>query len=132
MSQENVELARTVLDTLGARDAERLIELSDPEVEWHSFFALSERGVYRGHDGTRRYMSDLAEVFEVAEAEVDEALGIGDMALLIGRIHYRGKGSGVESASPTGWVLKFRECKVLSFRAFRDPALALEALGLEE
>ena len=132
MSQENVELARVVLDTLGARDAERLVELSDPEVEWRSFFALSERGVYRGHDGTRRYMDDLADAFEIGEAEVDGALAVGDIALLVGRLHYRGKGSGVESASPTGWVLKFREGKVLSFRAFRDPKQALEAAGLEE
>jgi hypothetical protein len=30
MSQENVELARKVLDTLGTRDAAHLISLSDP------------------------------------------------------------------------------------------------------
>ena len=133
MSQENVELARAVLDTLGTRDAERLIALSDPEVEWHSFFALSEGGVYRGHDGTRRYMSDLADAWEIRAAEVDDALGVGDIALLVGRIHYRGRGSGVESASPAvGWMLKFRDGKVLRFRAFSEPEQALEAVGLEE
>ena len=59
MSQENVELAREVLHALGTRDPDRLIALSDPEVEWHSFFAIGEGGgTYRGHDGTRRYMSD--------------------------------------------------------------------------
>ena len=42
MSQENVELARRVLDTLGTRDPVRLIALADPDVEWHSFFALGE------------------------------------------------------------------------------------------
>ena len=133
MSQENVELARAVLDTLGTRDAERLIALSDPEVEWHSFFALSEGGVYRGHDGTRRYMCDLADAWEIRAAEVDDALGVGDIALLVGRIHYRGRGSGVESASPAvGWMLKFRDGKVLRFRAFSEPEQALEAVGLED
>jgi len=121
-----------VLDTLGTRDAERLIALSDPEVEWHSFFALSEGGVYRGHDGTRRYMSDLADAWEIRAAEVDDALGVGDIAL-VGRIHYRGRGSGVESASPAvGWMLKFRDGKVLRFRAFSEPEQALEAVGLED
>jgi ketosteroid isomerase-like protein len=132
MSQENVELAREVLATLSTRDASRLIALADPEVEWHSFFALSEGGVYRGHDGTRRYMSDLADAWEIGAAEVDDALGVGNIALLVGRIHYRGRGSGVESASPAGWMLKFRDGKVLCFRAFRDPAQALEAVGLAE
>ena len=132
MSQANVDLAREVLATLGTRDSSRLIALSDPEVEWHSFFALSEGGVYRGHDGTRRYMSDLADAWDIGAAEVDDALGVGDVALLVGRIHYRGRGSGVESASPAGWMLKFRDGKVLCFRAFRDPAQALEAVGLAD
>jgi ketosteroid isomerase-like protein len=133
MSQENVDLARKVLDALGKRDPSDLIALSDPEVEWHSFFALGEGdATYRGHDGTRRYMRDLEDAFEVGRAEVDDALGIGDIAVLVGRIHYRGKGSGVESESPAGWVLMFRDGKVLCFRAFREPERALEAVGLSE
>ncbi len=132
MSQETVELARKVLDALGKRDPAHLIALSDPEVEWHSFFAIGESGVYRGHDGTRRYMSDLADAWEIGRAEVDDALGIGNVAVLVGRIHFRGKGSGVESASPAGWVLKFQNGKVLCFRAFREPEQALEAVGLSK
>jgi len=130
MSQETVELAREVLAALGTRDPSRLIALSDPEVEWHSFFALSEEGVYRGHDGTRRYMSDLSDAWEIGAAEVEDAFGIGDVAVLAGRRHCRGKGSGVESASPAGWMLKFRNGKVLRFRAFSEPEQALEAVGL--
>jgi uncharacterized protein len=129
MSHENVELARKILEGLGSRDAALLIDLSHPDVEWHSFFALAEGGVYRGHEGTRRYMSDLADAWEIGRAEVDDALGIADIAVLVGRIHYRGKGSGVESAAPAGWMLKFREGRLLCFRAFRDPALVLGALG---
>jgi ketosteroid isomerase-like protein len=132
VSQENVEIARTTLDALGARDAERLVELVDPEVELRSFFALSERGVYRGYDGTRRYMSDLSDAFDFVRAEVDDALGVGDVVVLVGRIHYRGRGSGAESTSPAGWVLGFRNGALVSFRAFREPARALEAVGLEE
>ena len=133
MSQENVERAREVLATLGRRDPSQLVALADPEVEWHSFFAVVEGdGTYRGHDGTRRYMSDLEDAFEIGRADVDDALAVGDIVVLVGRIHYRGKGSGVESESPTGWMLKFRKGKVLCFRAFRDPEQALEALGLSE
>lgn len=77
-------------------------------------------------------MSDLADAWEIGRAEVDDALGIGNVAVLVGRIHFRGKGSGVESASPAGWMLKFRNGKVLCFRAFREPEQALEAVGLSE
>jgi hypothetical protein len=132
MSQENVELAHKVMQTLNTRDSSLLISLSDPEVEWHSFFALAEGGAYRGHDGTRRYMSDLNDAFEMVRADVDDALGVGNVVVLVGRIHFRGKGSGVESEAPAGRMLKFREEKLLCFRAFREPEQALEAVGLSE
>jgi ketosteroid isomerase-like protein len=133
MSRGIVELAHQVMGALGHRDAERLIALSAAEVEWHSFFALGEaKGVYRGHDGTRRYMSDLDDAWEDARAEVDDTLGVGAIAVLVGRIVYRGRGSGVESESPAGWVLRFRDGKLIRFCAFRDPEQALEAVGLSD
>lgn len=130
MSPESVERAREVMDVLGQPDAERVIALADPDVEWHSFFALGEGGVYRGHDGTRHYVRDLTDAWESVSAEVEHQLGVGDVAVLVGRIHYRGRDSGVESTSPAGWMLKFRDGKLVRFRAFRDPEKALEALGL--
>jgi ketosteroid isomerase-like protein len=132
MAQDNVDLARQVLEALGERDPARLISLADPDVEWHSFFAFREGRSYRGYDGTEQYMRDLGDAWEIGRAEVDQALGLGDVALLVGRLHYRGKGSGVESTSPAGWMLKFRRGKVVCFRAFRDPEQALEAVGLQD
>src|SRR6478672_2290289 len=101
MSQENVEMAGVVLDALARRDVEGLIGLSDPDVRWHSFFAevaFGAGGGYRGHDGIRQYVSDLNDAWEIVRADVDDGLGVGDIALLVGRIHYRGKASGVETA----------------------------------
>lgn len=133
MSRDTVELARQVVEALSRRDLATLIAFADPEVEWHSFFAeLGEGGVYRGHEGTRQYMSDLSEAWEIVRADVDDALGVGDVAVLVGRIHYRGKGSGIETETPAGWMLKFRQGRVTCFRAFREPEEALEAVGLRQ
>ena len=135
MSQETVELERQVLDALAERDLSRLIALADPEVEWRSFFAevtMGEGVGYRGHDGIRQYVSDLNDAWEIVRADVDDGLEVGDIALLVGRIHYRGKTSGVETESPAGWMFKFRDGKVLRFRAFREPDQAIEATGLSE
>jgi ketosteroid isomerase-like protein len=110
-----------------------VIELADPEVEWHSFFAeLGDEGAYRGHDGTRQYLRDLNDAWEIARADVDDGLGVGDVALLVGRLHYRGRSSGVETETPTGWMFKFRDGEVVCFRAFRDPKRVFEALGVPE
>ena len=104
--------------------------LSDPDVEWHSLFAFGERGgVYRGHEGTRQFMTDLDEVWEVGYAEVDDMLGCGDVAVGVGRIRYRGRGSGVEAATDVGWTLLFREGRLRRFQAFREPEQVLADVG---
>jgi hypothetical protein len=61
----------------------------------------------------------------------EDTVGVGDVAVLIGRIHYRGRHSGIETETPAGWMLKFRRGRVVCIRAFREPEQALEALGLE-
>ena len=124
-------MAGQVLDALTRRDVSRVIALADPEVEWHSFFAaLGDEGAYRGHDGTRQYMRDLNDAWEIVRADVDDGLGVGDVALLVGHLHYRGRSSGVETETPAGWMLKFREGRVVEFWAFREPERVLGALRL--
>ena len=133
MSQENVETFRSLLRAVGQFDADGLVALTDPEVEWHSFFAaLLPAGRYRGHDGMRNYASDLRESWESIDPRADQTLDIGDLVVGIGTVTYRGKESGVEGSTPAGWVVKLRSGRVCLFRAFHDPAEALEAVGLSE
>jgi ketosteroid isomerase-like protein len=127
---EKVELARRVFDAVTRRDVPRLISLTDPEVEWRSFFAeLGQQGVYRGHDGIRQYLHDLDDAWEVLAPEVTDTLEIGDLAVLVGRLRYRGKTSGVDTEVPAGWIVRFRNDKVASLRAFQKPEEAFAALG---
>ena len=132
MSRENVELAGQLLDAIARRDLPFLIEFTDPEVEWRSFFALGEQGTYRGHDRLRQYVRDLSEAFEHLRPEPTDLLDAGNIVIGVGRICYRGRESGVETESPAGWMFRFRDGKVVCFRAFREPEQALETVGLSE
>jgi ketosteroid isomerase-like protein len=133
ISEQNVEVARQFLDAVTRRDLARLIALSDPEVEWRSFFALGEEGgAYRGHAAFSQYISDLSDAWEIVRPEPDVGVEVGEVVVLIGRVHYRGKASGVETESAAGWMFKFRDGKVLRCRAFREPEQTLQTLGLSE
>ena len=133
MPLHNSELVRKVFRGIAEQDLPRLIELTDPEVEWRSFFAIGEAdGVYRNHSGIERYVADLTDVWEFVRPEILDGVELGEVVLLVGRIHYRGRGSGAETEASAGWVLKFRDGKVVLFRAFRDPERVLEAAGLSE
>jgi hypothetical protein len=78
----------------------------------------------------QRYVRDISDAWEIVRLDVDDELAVGQVAVLVGRIHYRGKGSGVEAESPAGYMIKFDQGKVVCFRAFREPEQALEAVGL--
>jgi ketosteroid isomerase-like protein len=134
MSRNTIALAHDVIDALERRDLGGLLELTDPEVEWRSAFAVSkgDDGVYRGHDGIRTYVKDINDAWEIVRLDVDHELAVGDIVLLIGRIRYRGKGSGIDGTTESGLLLKFSDGKVSRFRPFLDPKRALETLGLAE
>ncbi|MDQ3728401.1 MAG: nuclear transport factor 2 family protein [Actinomycetota bacterium] len=132
MSQENVKLAHEVIDAVKTQDASRLVELTDPGVEWYSLVSLGGSEGYRGHDGIRRYIEDIADALEFIYAEVDDAISVGELVLLVGHFHYRGKASGVDTKSPAGFVVRFRDGRVVYMRAFRDPEQALTVVGLSE
>ncbi|MGH2967270.1 MAG: hypothetical protein ACRDMH_18070 [Solirubrobacterales bacterium] len=60
MSQENVEIVRTLLEGFAHRQHERAFELYDPEIEWDASRMARElpddvAGVYHGHEGVRAY-----------------------------------------------------------------------------
>ena len=60
MSQENVELVRTLLDMFARRDHEAVFEFYDPDIEWDASkatgFGLTDlEGVYHGYEGVRTY-----------------------------------------------------------------------------
>jgi len=131
MSQENIDLAVAVVDAVAHMDGDRLVELTHPEVEWHSFLAqLGEGGVYRGHDGMREYAKDLQEAWDVFSAQVKDSVAIGEVVVLISQLRYRGKGSGIDTESPSGHMVKFRNGRIVHMRSFREPEAALEAVGL--
>jgi hypothetical protein len=71
----------------------------------------------------------MDDAFEIVHAKVADEVVIGNVVVLVGEIHCRGKGSGLDSAMPAGWMLKFRGDKVLVFRAFREPEAVLGAVG---
>lgn len=83
MSQQNVELTRRGLEAFNSRDVDAAIALCDPNIELHS--ALSEiGGVYRGHDGLRRYFRDLEDAWgDELRREPEAYFDLGERTLIV-------------------------------------------------
>jgi phage terminase large subunit-like protein len=53
-------IARQFVDAFNRRDADGLVALVDPALEWHPSVLVGGRRTYRGHAGLRQWVSDLA------------------------------------------------------------------------
>jgi ketosteroid isomerase-like protein len=133
MSQAKKEVVQRIADAVARRDLTTFLELSDPDVEWHtSLSVISEGGAYHGHDGIRQYVKDNEEAFESFVVELSDVLVAGEVAIAVGTVQYRGKTSHLEQTESFGWVFRFEKDRVRYLRAFRNPGKALEAVGLAE
>jgi ketosteroid isomerase-like protein len=135
MSQENVEAFKRGSEAANRRDVETLLALLDSEVQWHPAMAAllgGETTVYRGHEGVRAWLRDQEESFAESRIDYSEIRAVGERVVAVGRLRTRGKESGVETESPVGWVVDFRNGKVIRAQAYLDPEEALEAVGLRE
>jgi uncharacterized protein len=133
MSQENVDLVRWALEAFPRGDMEEMLSFMDPEGELHSAIVGGAEGnVYRGHEGFRRWYADSFESFEELQNDWLEFRDLGNRVLAFGRVHARGRESGVEIDSPMAWVFTVRGGKLVKAEGFLDPAEALEAAGVRE
>ena len=132
MSQENVEMFRRNVEAFNRGDVEAWLETYHPDA---SFAPISApiAGVYRRHAGLRRWFADNRESFETFSVAFTDIRDLGDDRLLvIGTIHLRARGSGIETNVPTAAIATWREGLLIDWKDYGDPAMALEAVGLRE
>ena len=133
MSRENVKLYYRAVDALNRRDLDAYLAVMADDVEAvPRTGALEGESSYRGHDGVRRWLNSLLDVFPDYSMELADVRDLGDLTLAT--IHARGHGAG--SAAPTDqafWlVIRWRRGKCIWWRTFDTRADALEAAGLSE
>ena len=132
MSQENVKRFRRNVEAFNRGDVEAWLETYHPEA---SFAPISSpvAGVYRGHAGLRRWFADNRETFQSFVVAFTDIRDLGDDRLLvIGTIHLRARGSGIETDIPTAAVATWREGLPIDWTDYGDQDQALEAAGLRE
>jgi ketosteroid isomerase-like protein len=132
MSQENVDLFHKAVDAFARGDLDAYLEAAHPDCEWYPFSAQAEGGeAYLGHEGVRRWWSNLESSLDEFKASVDECRDLGNTVIALGRIRLRFK-SGVTHEQEIAWVARYRDGLLIWGRTFRSRAEALEAAGLRE
>ncbi len=127
MSEDTVEFARQAVRALNERDVEWVIANSVPDCEWYpAIVGGVEVEPFRGHDGVRKFFSDLDEVWEEFEMKPEEFKDLGDHVLVLSQVRATGK-TGVVMEQSLDGLWEIREGKLAIGRSYLNREEALEA-----
>jgi ketosteroid isomerase-like protein len=133
-SDDSVELVRGAWEAWERGDMRAVFDFYDPAIEWDmSESEVPDMGVYRGHEGVRRFFLEWMAPFHDYYAHAEE-FRLGREGVLVRmRQGGRGKESGVDVEMPPLWQLyRLRAGRAVRVEIYRNEHRALEAAGLRE
>jgi ketosteroid isomerase-like protein len=132
MSQENIEIVRTVFDATNRGDWDTVLAAYSPDTEWDDRDLRPEGAVYEGIDAMRAEMRAWFGTWSNYHQEIEQLLDAGDDVVVVLSESGVGKGSGATMGQRIGVVVTVRGGLIARTRLYRDPTQALEAVGLSE
>jgi ketosteroid isomerase-like protein len=131
VSGSNSELVRDAFARWNSREHESLLAQIDADVEIVVASTQITGGKpYRGHEGYWQWIATMEESFDVWEIFPEVFEERGDAVLVLGHMHVRGRGSGVELDQETGWIVDVHDGKMTRFQAFLSHEEARAAGGI--
>lgn len=122
-------IAQGAYQALNDLDLERFLSLIDPDVEFVSLIAEAEAQRYHGHEGVRRWWSDVIGSLNELHFDLVATHALGDRGYTELRITTRT--GGVEVPQRMFQAFLFRDGRPYWWQTFRTEAEARAAIGLE-
>jgi ketosteroid isomerase-like protein len=131
MSQQNVEIVRSLFSSFEQIGPEGTFRFLSPEIEWQVRPDLPDSRTYRGHQGVRELLATFEDVLDEQWYSPRELIPAGDLVVVPLRWGGRGETSGatVEEREET-WVLTLRDGAIIRVTEYPTKEAALEALDL--
>jgi ketosteroid isomerase-like protein len=132
VASSELELVEHAFKLLNSESYEQALELVDERFEMTTTSEVaSEPGVYRGHDGVRRWWESFLEVMDYValDAKSLEAAGEGRVIVEFA-IRARGRRSGIEAQQPANALATVSDGRLMRLEFFTSVERAREAAGL--
>jgi uncharacterized protein len=131
MSQENIEIVRSIYEAFNRDDSDAVTDLTDADFE-ATFQRGPNAGTHRGRDSIQAIIADQREAFDAWIVEIEQVAERGDQVVALIKSRLRPKGSDAEFEIRNGHIWTIRDGVARSLRGFPNPEEALEAAGLRE
>jgi len=105
---EAAELVRLVFERANANDADAVVAICDPEIEFTDVPEIPGSTTYRGHDGMREWLRTVHEISDDLDLQI---WGIAErrgsvLAETSAAMHGRASGAGVDWRFWTVWRVR--------------------------
>jgi ketosteroid isomerase-like protein len=131
VAASNVDIVRQAFAAFEQRDADMLVAIARPDIVFEPITAQIAAGgePYRGHEGLRRYLEDVARVWQELRPSPDTFYEReGGIVVATGRVYAWGAGRVVDA--PAGWLWRIEGGQLAYGRIFETAAGALTAAGI--
>jgi uncharacterized protein len=132
MSQQNVEIVRSVYEAWNAKDMTALRELYHPDVVIHHVEGWPEPGPSVGREAVFREFEQLRDAWGRDTLEPVSDFIEGADSVVVRDVWHGTGGHGPDAEMEFTRVFNLRDGKIVSIQIFWDHAEALQAAGLRE
>lgn len=133
MSQRNVEIVRTTMQSFNLEGFDEVIKRIDPEFETTTPASLSvEPDTYRGPEGVRRWFDAWEGTIDALRFDVDETIDAGDQVIAVCRMVARSRTTELEFEQAVTMVWTIRDGRAIRLDPYATREEALRAVGLGE
>jgi ketosteroid isomerase-like protein len=125
------DIVRRAHDALNRGDAEGLAELCAPDFRLDMSDRVFNPEVYSGHDGIRRFMAEVQEVWEAFTWEPTEVKETDDVVLALVHSVGHARGSGLDIDRHSAMLWRISGVTLLELIFYRDPSAARRAAEVD-
>ena len=127
MADPAVDVLQRGFAAFNRNDLDAVLEFCHPEIEWRPMRRSRAGTVYRGHDGVRQAMADIAEEFEELRNDPRDFTVIGSAVVVSGRLVAKERATGVRVDRSAAWMCELKDDRLVHMQAFPDGPTAQAA-----
>jgi ketosteroid isomerase-like protein len=132
MTGNQTELVARLFEAFNRRDADAIVSLCDPGMEFMAptAEAVGRVGPYVGPNGLQEYLFDVVRRWEellITSGTIEQR---DDQLLVRGRVYVRSHELGIRDM-PVAWIWQLRDGRFIRGEVFPDPEEAVARFGRE-
>ena len=127
---KDAALVERLLDAFARRDADALAGMVAEDCRFEPLSTeAADRGVYRGVEGMRSYVHDLAETWRQFDLSIGSVQEVNGHVLVTGRIYARARTSSLVADDPVTFAWKVVNGRASWGKVFLSEAAARQAIS---